>query len=142
LGDFPFNYSGFQAHLNQGKLAGALCSHCAALHVPPRSLCPCCFHDLMRWQELSGAGTLLAFTVIHVGLPEMAAVGCRPDTPYCSGIVQLKEGPAVSALIVGVDAARPQSIQAGLPLQAVFIPRNSGEGVCLAFAPAAQPIYS
>jgi uncharacterized protein len=133
----PFNHAGFQAHLDGERLMGARCVNCGALFVPPRSLCTTCYHAQMEWRALSGQGRLVAFTVIHVGLPVMVAEGHNQHNPYCSGVVRLEEGPAISAQIVGVNSTRPQTIQIGMLVQVVFTQR--GQGVerrnRLAFAP-------
>ena len=43
----------------------------------------------------------------------MSKKGYGRDKPYCTGIVTLEEGPRLSALIVGVDAANPDDIKMG-----------------------------
>jgi uncharacterized protein len=135
---YPFNHTGFQAHLNQQRLVAARCTHCGSRFLPPRPLCSNCFHHQMEWQALSGAGHLTGFTTIHIGLPAMIAEGYNAQNPYCSGVVRLEEGPAVSAQIMGVDSTRPETIRVGMPLRAVFIPRGPGAQapIYLAFVPA------
>ncbi|MBA7689622.1 hypothetical protein ES703_98130 [subsurface metagenome] len=79
----------------------------------------------MEWVELEGKGKLVAFTVICVGLPTMINEGYNRDHPYCSGVVELEEGPRISAQIIGVDVTKPESIKIGTPLTADFIERGS-----------------
>jgi hypothetical protein len=135
MSEYPFNHIGFQANLAEKRLVGARCTACGTLFVPPHMLCTNCYSTNMEWQTLSGAGLLAAFTVIHIGLPVMAAEGYHPQNPYCSGVVQLAEGPAISAQIVDVDVSRPESIPIGIPLQAVFIQRGADAQFYLAFSP-------
>jgi uncharacterized protein len=132
-----FNQGGYQAHLDQGQLAGARCTDCGRLHLPPRGMCPHCFRTDLKWQVLSGEGELQAFSVIHVPLPHMAAEGHNMEHPYCVGVVRLAEGPAISAQMVGLDVNQPESIQVGMRLKAVFIQRGTGveKKTFLAFAP-------
>jgi uncharacterized OB-fold protein len=68
----------------------------------------------------------------------MIEAGYGRDKPYCAGIVQLEEGPAVSAQILGVDASRPSEIEVGTPLQATFVQRGEGDEArtYLAFEPS------
>jgi uncharacterized OB-fold protein len=47
--------------------------------------------------------------------------------PYCSGIVRLNDGPAISAQIVGVDVTKPEEIRIETPLKAVFVEQGEGE---------------
>jgi len=129
----PFNHASFLAYLNEGRLMGSRCMSCGAVYLPPQRLCARCFASQMTWQGFSGEGSLSGFTCIHVGLPEMAAQGYSREHPYCSGVVRLAEGPAISGQIVGVDAARPGTIHIGMPLRAVFL--NNGGTVRLGFQP-------
>ncbi len=74
---------------------------------------------------MSGKGTLLAFTTIEVGTTMMLDSGYDRGNPYCSGIVELEEGPRISAQIMGVDAGNPQSIAIGTPLKLDFVERGT-----------------
>ena len=131
----PFNHTGFATYLRQHRLMAARCMRCGLINLPPRELCPRCYAAQMEWLELSGAGELVGFTSIAVGLPEMAAEGYDREHPYCTGVVRLAEGPAISARLIHVDCAHPERIQIGMPLQAAFIKRGEGDQaqVILAF---------
>ena len=93
----------------------------------------------MEWVELSGKGKLLTFTVIYVGTSAMIAAGYDRKNPYCVGIVQTDEGPAISAQIVDLDLSHPELIQIGLPLEVIYLERGEGEAkkTFLGFKPAA-----
>jgi uncharacterized OB-fold protein len=67
----------------------------------------------------------------------MIEAGYRRDKPYCTGIVQLDGGPAISAQIVGVDPTKPESIRVGMPVKLAFVQRGEGDGAPthLAFEP-------
>jgi uncharacterized OB-fold protein len=127
MSEQPFTGTAFRGFLREGKLMGSRCTSCGALHLPPRGLCPACYGEDLQWTELSGRGTLKAFTSIHIGPSAMIAAGYSRQNPYCTGIVQLEEGPAISAQIVGVDATRPDQIVIGTPLRALVITRGEGE---------------
>jgi uncharacterized OB-fold protein len=90
----------------------------------------------MEWEQMSGRGKLAAFTTIHIAPTAMIEAGYGRDKPYCTGVVQLDEGPAISAQIVGVDATQPEQIAVGTPLKIAFIERGESEGsrTYLAFA--------
>ena len=81
----------------------------------------------MAWEEMSGKGKLIAFTTIHIAPTAMIEAGYGRDNPYCTGIVQLEEGPAISAQILGVDPMQPEQITIGTPLRVVFVQRGEGE---------------
>jgi uncharacterized OB-fold protein len=110
---------------------GSRCARCGQLHLPPRAICPHCFSEELEWVELAGQGKLAAFTVIYVGPTPMNNAGYSRENPYVSGIVELAEGPKISAQILGVDAKHPETIRIGLPLTIDFIQR--GEQNYLAF---------
>lgn len=132
-----FNGTSFYQFLAENKLMGSRCRSCGALHLPPRALCPACYGGEMEWVEMGGAGKLLAFTTVHIAPTGMIEAGYGRDKPYCAGIVQLAEGPAISAQILGVDPARPQEIEIGAPLRVAFVQRGEGEAArtYLAFEP-------
>jgi uncharacterized OB-fold protein len=95
--------------------------------MPPRALCPACYGEEMAWEEMSGEGKLVAFTTVHIAPTAMIEAGYDRKNPYCAGIVQLAEGPAISAQILGVDPAQPEEIEVGTPLRIAFVRRGEGE---------------
>jgi uncharacterized OB-fold protein len=135
--EHEFNHTSFQAHLNQHKLMGSRCKSCGTLYLPPRQMCTECYSQDMSWEELSGTGELEAFTTVHIALTRMIEAGYGRDNPYCSGVVRLKEGPAISAQILGVDSNDPASIKIGTRLRVEYLERGEGEDkkTFLAFRP-------
>lgn len=138
MGDLPFNGTGFYAHLKDRKLMGVRNKDSGKFYMPPRPMCPESHSTNMEWEEVSGKGKLLAYTVITVGPTHMNEAGYGRDNPFCCGIVQLDEGPAVSAQIFGVDVKNPESIKIGTPLQVTYIERGQGPDskTYLGFEPA------
>ncbi len=132
----PFTSASFQRALAEHKLMGSRCTECGAVHLPPRALCPHCHSDAQEWVELSGRGTIAAFTSIFVGPSAMVAQGHDRTNPYVTGIVELEEGPKFSARIVGLDARQPELGWIGTPVTATYIERGEGaeKSVSLAFA--------
>ena len=115
-----FTAGSFYAYLREGRLMAARCSRCGGLHLPPRPLCNRCQSLEMAWVELQGKGKLAAYTAIAVAPGFMAAQGYGKDKPYCTGIVELEEGPRISAWIAGVDAAHPEGIAIGMAVRILF----------------------
>lgn len=132
-----FSRASFYQFLNEGKLMGSRCKH-GSLYVPPRPACPEDINSAMEWVQLSGRGRLAAYSIIYIGLSEMIAAGYDRMNPYCAGVVELEEGPKISAQILDVDVRHPESIRIGLPLEAAFIERGQGDHkqAYLAFRPA------
>lgn len=127
MSDRAFTHESFQHYLEEHKLMGARCQNCATLYLPPRPLCPNCYNEQLAWELLSGKGVLAAFTAIHIGPRSMLTAGYDRKNPYCSGIVRLEEGPAISAQILGLDIVSPENNQIGAPLQIIFVDRDQGE---------------
>jgi len=123
--ELPFTIASFANYLTERKFMASRCTSSGALWLPPRPICPTCKGDEMEWKELSGKGTLVAFTVIGVGPMPMIDAGYGRDNPYCVGIVQVEEGPRIGAQILGVDVAHPEKIKIGTPVVADFVERGS-----------------
>jgi uncharacterized OB-fold protein len=126
MGERRFNAGGFYEYLAEKKLMGCRNRESGILYMPPRPLCPKSYSDDMEWVELSGKGKLKAFTVITVAPSHMIDEGYGFKNPYCAGIVELDEGPAISGQIFGVDVNQPESIKIGTPVQATFVVRGEG----------------
>ena len=127
MSERDFTGESFYQYLEEKRLMGSRCGSCGALHLPPRALCPACYGEEMAWEEMGGRGTLVAFTTVHIAPTAMIEAGHDRKNPYCAGIVQLEGGPSISAQIIGVDAARPEEIQIGMPLRLTFVQRGDGE---------------
>ena len=127
MADKPISDYQFERFLDEGKLMGARCVGCEALFVPPRAICPKCHSSEMEWVETKGEGRLVAFTCISIGPPAMVAEGYDRNNPYCSGAVELVEGPRVVARIESVDTLHPETIKIGMPVKATFLHRGTDE---------------
>ncbi len=122
-----FTAASFNSFLVEKKLMASRCKQCGALFLPPKALCSACHDSEMEWTEMSGTGKLAAYTTIAVAPTMMVEEGYGRDNPYCSGVVELTEGPKISARILGVDAKTPESIKVGTPLKVEFLERCEGE---------------
>lgn len=133
----PFSVAAFNQYLAESRLMAARCADCGMLTLPPRAICPGCRSDHMEWVETSGKGRLAAFTVVYIAPTFMIEQGYGRDKPYISGIVEMDEGPRISAHILGLDPTRPEAIKIGTPLVVDFIELTSGEKshTYLAFRP-------
>lgn len=133
----PFTAASHEAYLAEHKLMASRCSVCGAIFVPARAICPHCHTDNLVWQELSGSAKLAGFTVVYVAPSAMLAQGFNREKPYIAGIVELAEGPKISARITGIDVAHPETIQIGTAVTAEYLEVSLGETrkVYLAFKP-------
>jgi len=120
----PFYTLGWKKFLQEKKLMASKCSECGRIQLPPRPICPNCHTFNQNLIELKGKGKLIAFTVIRVGSPLMEKEGYNKDNPYCSGIVQLEEGPCITARILGFDPFQPEKINIGSPVEVDYVQAN------------------
>ena len=127
MSERAFTDTSFHAFLGEEKLMGSRCLSCGTVHLPPRPFCPACYGEDMAWVEMDGRGELVAFTTVHIAPTAMIEAGYGRKNPYCVGIVELKDGPRISAQILGVDAGQPETIAIGTPLQVAFIERGEGD---------------
>ena len=127
MSETAFNSSSFYTFLNEHKLMGCRNRTSGKLYVPPRSYCSVSHTDDMEWEEMSGRGKLVAFTVITVAPTHMVKEGYGFKNPYCTGIVELEEEARISGQILGVDVAHPENIKIGTPVQVTFIERGEGQ---------------
>jgi uncharacterized protein len=121
-----FTSTTFAKYLSKHRLMGTHSRKVNATFLPPRPLGSHQSESDMEWTELSGKGTLEAFSIVYIAPTAMIQEGYGRDNPYCTGIVRLEEGPAMSAQILGVDARKPENIAIGSTVQVEFI--DSGEG--------------
>jgi uncharacterized OB-fold protein len=79
----------------------------------PRSRCPSCFGTDFSWETVSGRGQVYSFTVDRVGhVPALRALA-----PYAVAIVELEEGPRMTARLVDCDA---DAVKVGMPVSVSF----------------------
>ncbi len=123
----PFTAHAFQEFLHQGQLYASRCRDCQRVYLPVRVLCPDCDQANLEWIELSGKGKLVAYTSVYIGPTFMNKQGFGRDKPYLTGIVELEEGPRISARLLGLDPQDPASIKIGTPLAFTVIKIAEGE---------------
>ncbi len=106
------------------------CNGCRATVFHPRSVCPYCLSEDLRWEVSQGKGRIYSFTVLHrAPNPAYAA-----KLPYALGIVEVEEGFHMFTEIVNCDLG---SLAIGQPVRVVF--DEVAPGVVLPkFEPAAS----
>jgi uncharacterized OB-fold protein len=122
-----FTSANFNKFLSEHKLMGTRCTKCGAMYLPPRAICPVCHSDQLEWIEMSGKGTLAAFSAVFIGPSAMQAEGYDRTNPYCAGIVELREGVKMSGGGRGGDAKHPTNIAIGTPLTVEYLDKGEGE---------------
>lgn len=118
-----FTVQAYKDFLQEGKLMGSRCKSCGTIYLPPRPVCPECHSRKLDWLEMSGDGTLEAYTVIAVPLSILAE-----EAPYAVGVVRLDEGPNVSGIIL--DVKEGAALTVGARVKAEFKKGEDGMALC------------
>lgn len=111
----------------EGRLRLQKCSR-DGFFFYPRSRCPECLGDDLVWEDVSGRGRVYSYTVDRVGLDPAQ----RERLPLVVAIVELEEGPRLTANIVGCS---PEEVSIGMPVEASF--EDLGRETLVHFRPVA-----
>lgn len=91
----------------EGRFELQHCFACGAVQYPPRSACATCLSHRLEWREVSGAGELIADTVLH----HSNELYYRERVPLRLGTVRLDAGPSLLAHLHGDCAAAPSRVR-------------------------------
>ncbi len=92
-------------------LVGEICPHCAVKIFPPRDVCPECGLEAKTSYQFSGKGKIYSYTKMTDG-----PAGFRQNTPYFVALIQLNEGPMITAQLTDVG---DEEIKIGSPVEMV-----------------------
>lgn len=106
----------FWQGLSEGIFCSTKCDDCGRTTFPPRSMCPSCLSEKMSWVDLSGKGTIYAFTQNRI-VPRAYI----PQAPYITAMIDLSEGPRLLSRIKGI---KYEKIYIGQEVRVCFEPLN------------------
>ena len=92
-------------------LVGEECPHCKAKIFPPRDVCPECGGEAKEPFAFCGRGSVYSWTVMH-----SVPAGFERGAPYTVAVVQLEEGPMVTAQLTDLGSAQ---VKVGMPVEMV-----------------------
>jgi uncharacterized OB-fold protein len=92
-------------------LVGEVCPHCEEKIFPPRDVCPNCAQEAKTPYVFSGKGEVFSYTTVY-DPPE----GYEGNAPYTVALIQLEEGPLVTAQLTDVDNGK---VEIGVPVEMV-----------------------
>jgi uncharacterized OB-fold protein len=119
---------GYWDGAQQGRLTIQQCGDCGAFIHFPMALCPSCQSENLGYSEVSGAGTIYSFAVIHQNFHPAF------QTPYVIGLIDLDDAPGVR-LYTNIIDCEPDALSIGMSVQARF--EDIGDGTLIPqFAPA------
>lgn len=117
------------------SLIGEACPTCQAKIFPPRDLCPECGSEARHEYHFSGRGEVYSFTTVTE-----APAGFSEFAPYAVALVQLEEGPMVTAQITDLDGS---PLRIGMPVEMVTRKLLSeGEKGTLVYGYKFRPVLS
>lgn len=82
--------------LKNEQLLIQYCDDCHNYIFYPRSICPHCFSEKIRWRNSQGAGKIYSYTVVHQAFGPF-----KQEVPFVVGIVELDEGVRMMTRIIG-----------------------------------------
>ena len=104
------------------NLMGMKCNNCGRHYFPPRAICPVCHRKSvgkLETAKLRGTGKIFSVTEVYEGMEELSS-----NKPYMMAIVELDEGPKVTAQIIDCEACE---LEIGTPVR-VTMRKLSEEG--------------
>ena len=109
------------------RLVGEDCAACGTLHFPPRESCTKCGSRESRPRPLKRTGEVYSYTIIGRGAaPSEFAEQQAIWGEYATAIVQLDDGPRITAMLTDVP---PATVKAGMRVSMVLRRLYTQEGV-------------
>jgi uncharacterized OB-fold protein len=93
------------------RLEGEVCEGCNTRIFPPRDICPECEAPAKTPFVFSGRGEVYSYSTVY-----KPPRGYEEFAPYTVALVQLEEGPMVTAQLTDVDT---DQIHIGMPVEMV-----------------------
>ncbi|MEE8391069.1 MAG: Zn-ribbon domain-containing OB-fold protein [Anaerolineae bacterium] len=118
------------------RLVGEICERCNGKIFPPRDVCPECKAPAKTPFFFSGRGEVYSYSTVY-----HPPRGFKEFAPYAVALVQLEEGPMVTAQLTDVDA---DQVSIGMPVEMVTrkVQSDGEEGTIIygyKFRPAISP---
>ena len=118
----------FWSGLREGVLRIQCCRDCGRHVFYPRSLCPYCLSESLGWVTVSGRAKLYSYTIVRRAMHP----AFQEDLPYVYAIVELEDGPRLTANVVNCP---PEALRVDMALKA-FYDSVTPEVTLLKFEPA------
>ena len=104
----------FWKGLEEGKIYARKCTECGAIEFPPHLACNTCGYHETEWTTLSGKAKLNSF--VFTGIMNARMELEDRNLKYVCGEVEFEEGPAINAVILGINKKKAREIQDNLPV--------------------------
>ena len=100
---------------NEGRLAIQGCQACGYYNHPPRPLCDRCQSGDLRFEDVSGDGTVWSFTVMH----QKSIAGFQDSVPYVTALVELVEQKHL-LLVTNLPGVSAENVKVGMRVKVSF----------------------
>ena len=90
-------------------IIGSKCQNCSELFYPAKKKCQKCGSNELENYKFNGIGQIYSYSIIH-----QAPTGMENHVPYAVAIINLDEGPKITAQLVDVDLAK---VEIGLKVE-------------------------
>ncbi len=97
----------------EGRLDIPLCNACGKHHFYPRAICPHCYSSDLKFDTVSGRGTVHTYTIAR----RPAGPAYSDEVPYVVALIDLEEGPRMMSRIETDD---PESVRIDAPVEVTF----------------------
>ncbi len=90
------------------------CNQCGDWNWIPYPACRTCLSEDLTWRPVSGAGTLMTFSVVHRGPPTFGR------GPYVVALVELIERPRSLVVLGNVIDTPHEDLRIGMPMRIAY----------------------
>ena len=112
--------------LKRGVILGRECRRCRRTLVPPRMFCEECFRPTDRWVEVPDTGRVNTFSICYIRW-DMVPLK-EPEMPF---VLELDGGTSMMGFMHKLGEVRPEDVEVGLEVEAVWKPEEEREGSIL-----------
>jgi uncharacterized OB-fold protein len=114
--------SPFWQAAKERRLVIQRCASCGYYNHPPRLFCDACLAQELRFEPVSGRGTVYTFTVMH----QRDVAGFEDEAPFINIVVELAEQPQL-LMVSNLPIADRAKVSIGAAVEVDF--EDRGEGV-------------
>jgi uncharacterized OB-fold protein len=100
------------------------CGSCGYYNHPPRPYCDACTAQDLRFEAVSGRGTVYSFTVMH----QRDVAGFEEEAPFINIVVELAEQ-ARLLMVSNLPRSESARVKIGVAVEVYF--EDRGEGVVI-----------
>jgi uncharacterized protein len=103
------------------RLVVQRCQSCGYYNHPPRPFCDSCLGQELKFERVSGRGSVYTFTVMHQG----DVAGFEDEAPFVNLVVELVEQPLL-LMVANLGASDRERVRIGAQVEVCFEERADG----------------